>query len=333
MKLLVTGGTGFLGKRLCFALHRKGYKLRIVARDITKIKDFPEELEIVFGDIRDREIINKTIDGIDGILHLAALVKSWVKNKKEYYEINVQALQNLLNICEQKKLKFLYVSTFFVSGPTGDKIFNEDDFKERVKFFNEYERTKYLGYEISKIHKKKGNPIIIVFPGIIYGPGELTDGNFIVKLILDHIQGNLPGMIGKGKYLWNFVYVDDVVEGIISAWEKEKFGEEFILGGENTLNKNVFEILEKYTGIKPPKLKIPPAIAYSFGIVQYLYSEITNKQPKFIHRDVKLLTKNWAYSSEKAEKLLDYKWRSLEEGLKDTIEWIQDEVIKLNDER
>lgn len=323
MKVLLTGGTGFLGKNLLKSLLEKDFNLKVLVRDESKTSELPKDVEVVMGDIRDRETLFKASKDVKGIFHLSALVKSWVKRIPDYYEINVDGTRNILEISRKRDIKTLYVSSFIVSGPTGDKVFNEEDFKERRKFYNHYERSKYFAFLLAKEYIKWGTPVTIVFPGVIYGEGDLRDSNIIIKNVVDHLNGSLPGILGKGESIWNFVHVKDCVNGIILAWEKGKIGESYILGGENAENRKVFEIARSYTGAKTPLLNIPYWVGYGLGYLQFLTAEISGKPPRFVHNDVRIFKRNWAYSSKKAENELGYKWKNLEEGLKVTLDWLR----------
>jgi nucleoside-diphosphate-sugar epimerase len=324
MKVLLTGGTGFLGRNLLDSLLNKGFNVKALVRDESKGSQLPKDVEVVFGDIRDREKLFKISKDVEGIFHLSALVKSWVKRVPDYYEINVDGTRNIMEISRKRDIKTIYVSSFIVSGPTGERIFEEKDFGERKKFFNHYERSKYFAFMLVKEYIKWGAPVIVVFPGVIYGEGELRDSNIIVKNVVDHLNGSLPGILGKGESIWNFVHVKDCVEGILLAWEKGKIGESYILGGENAENRKVFEIARSYAGRKSPMLNIPYWIGYGLGLIQFFMAEISGKPPRFIHKDVRIFKRNWAYSSKKAEEELGYRWKSLEEGIKITLDWLRE---------
>ncbi len=326
MKVLLTGGTGFLGKNLLKSLLEKGFSIKALVRDENKKGELPKDVEVVIGDIRDREKLFKESKNVEGIFHLSALVKSWVKRVPDYYEINVEGTRNIMEISRKRDIRTLYVSSFIVSGPTGDRIFEENGFKERKKFYNHYERSKYFAFLLAKEYIKWGTPVTIVFPGVIYGEGDLRDSNIIIKNVVDHLNGSLPGILGKGKSIWNFVHVKDCVNGILLAWERGRIGESYIIGGENAENRKVFEIARSYTGAKTLMLNIPYWIGYGLGLTQYLIAEISNIPPKFVHNDVLIFKRNWAYSSKKAESELGYKWKSLEEGMKLTLDWLKERV-------
>lgn len=324
MKVLLTGGTGFLGKNLLELLLEKGFNVKVLVRDENKKSQLPKDVEIFIGDIRDRETLFKISKDIEGIFHLSALVKSWVKRVPDYYEINVEGTRNIMEISRKRDIKTLYVSSFIVSGPTGPRVFTEEDFKERSKFYNHYERSKYFAFMLVKEYIKWGTPVIVVFPGVIYGEGELRDSNIVIKNIVDHLNGSLPGILGKGESVWNFVHVKDCVNGIFLAWTKGKLGESYILGGENAENRKAFEIARSYTRTRNPMLKIPFWIGYGLGLIQFFLAEISGKPPRFVHNDVRIFNRTWAYSSRKAEMELGYKWKSLEEGIKMTLEWLRE---------
>ncbi len=326
MKVLVTGGTGFLGKNLLNSLLEKNFQIKVLLRDEKRASELPKDVEKVIGDIREREILFEATKDVDGIFHLAALVKSWVSKVSDYYEINVDGTRNIMDIARRRDIKTLYVSSFIVSGPTGERVFEEKDFKERNRFYNHYERSKYFAYMLAKEYIKWGTPAIVVFPGVIYGEGELTEGNIIMRNILDHLNGHLPGLLGKGESIWNFVHVMDCVHGILLAWEKGRIGESYILGGENAENKKIFDIIYSLEGIKPPKLKIPYWLGWGVGALQYFIAEISGKSPKFVHNDVRIFKKNWAYTSKKAESELGYRWKKKKKGIRISLEWLKEKV-------
>ncbi len=106
---------------------------------------------------------------------------------------------------------------------------------------------------------------MILYPGVVYGPGEMTDGNLVARMIADHMNGRLPGLVGPGDRRWSYAYVEDVAEGHALALEKGKAGDRFVLGGENATLRHFFELLQEIAGTKPPRLQIPYAVASVVG--------------------------------------------------------------------
>jgi farnesol dehydrogenase len=157
---------------------------------------------------------------------------------------------------------------------------------------------------------------------VIYGPGELTDANLVVKLAADHLNGRVPGIVGPGDRLWSYAYVDDVARGHVAALERGRSGERYFLCGENVSMNGFFERLQRLTGKRPPRLHIPYAAATFTGALMYLWAELTGQPPQLTHEVVGVFREHWAYSSAKAERELGYAPISLEEGLRRTLAWL-----------
>jgi farnesol dehydrogenase len=99
--------------------------------------------------------------------------------------------------------------------------------------------------------------VVLLYPGVVYGPGELTDGNLVVQMVADHLNGRLPGIIGPGDRLWSYSFVDDVAEGHALALEKGRSGERYFLCGENATLGQFFDALLRVTSVAPPRRHIP----------------------------------------------------------------------------
>src|SRR6185295_6163097 len=112
---------------------------------------------------------------------------------------------------------------FIALGPTeggpGGVLDESAEVRDRA-WINDYERTKALADRRARQAIAEGAPLDVVYPGVIYGPGELTEGNIVVRHILDLVHGRLPGLIGKPERRWNYVFVEDVARGIGQVLEK-----------------------------------------------------------------------------------------------------------------
>lgn len=332
-KVLIIGGTGFLGKNLVNALLKKGYSVRLLHRKSSNIEGIPADVELVPGDVTDYDSLMKAYKGIDFAFHSAALVKQWVRDRSLFDRINVEGLENSVRAAKANKVKrIVYTSSFMAFGPSNGSPMKETDFRERDKFFNDYERTKYLAELKLPDLVKNGAPIVTVYPGVIYGPGDITEGNIVLKnFILPRIKKAFLGffLLGKGEGLWSYSYVDDVVDGHILALEKGKIGEGYFLAGENTNHIRLYSLVEKHSGVKPPPLRMPFFAAKMKGALDLTIAKVFGKEPEVTPSAVAIFQWNWAYDSSKAEKELGYKHRSFDEGIKLTIEWLRkDGIIK-----
>jgi NAD+-dependent farnesol dehydrogenase len=323
--LLVTGATGFLGKNLVIELRKRNYPVRALVRDITRAKSLAEfGVELAQGDITDKSSVLKAMEGCQYVFHTAAMVKTWVRDRLQFDQVNVQGLGNILDSAKKLNIeKVVYTSSFMALGPTDGTIANEDYVLAPRSFHNDYERTKYLADQLARRYSNEGVSQVILYPGVIYGPGELTQGNIVVHLIQQYLQRKLPGLLGDGAKQWNYVYVDDVVNGHILALENAKSGARYILGGENASMQAFIDLLEDLSGIPAPKRHIPYWLAELVAMGEELTANLFNRTPQNTRGTIAVYKHDWTYTSAKAEQELGYPHISLREGLSKTLEWLK----------
>ena len=186
-----------------------------------------------------------------------------------------------------------------------------------------YERTKAQADRVALEAAAAGREIVLLYPGTIYGPGEMTEGNYIARLLADHLNGRFPGFVGAGDRLVSYTFVDDVVAGHLTALEKGRRGERYFLCGENRTMVEMMGIASRLAGLPPPRLHVPYAAATVMGALMLAWAELTGHLPLLTPAVVRTLKENWAYSSAKAERELGYRITPLEEGLRRTIEWLR----------
>ncbi len=162
-----------------------------------------------------------------------------------------------------------------------------------------------------------------MYPGVVFGPGALTEGNHVVQLLLQHARGKLPGMLGRGDLRQCFAFVDDVAAGMRAALERGKAGEGYILGGENRTGVELFEAFRSASGVAPPKRKIPFWAASLIGKVQRWRAELLGWEPELTDEVVGIYRHEWAYSSDKAVAELGYRITPFADAVGRTVAWLR----------
>ena len=321
MRVLVTGVTGFLGGRLAHALARS-HTVRGFVRDASRWTTRPDSAEIAQGDVTDATSIDKAAEGCDAIVHAAALVKNWAKDRAEFDRVNVGGLRNVLDATKRANARLVYVSSFIALGPTDGQTFDETTPHATTPPHNDYERTKALADKVAREAAASGARIVRLYPGVVYGPGALTAGNHLVQSLLLHAKGKLPGMLGPGDRKLSLAYVDDVTRGFETALDRAPNGSGYILGGDNRTLTDLFRIFQEQTGIAPPRLRIPYWAGRLVGRLQRYRAELTGREPELTDEVVRIYAREWAYSSRRAEDELDYTITPLEEGVSRTVQWL-----------
>ena len=324
MRVLVTGVTGFLGGRVAQAIATR-HAVRGFVREPAAWTSRPPAAEIATGSMTDAASIHAAAAGCDAIVHAAALVKSWAKDREDFDRVNVQGLKHILDAARKTGARIVYTSSFIALGPTDGATFDETTPHANTPPHNDYERTKRAADQVARDAAATGLPIVRLYPGVVYGPGSLTAGNHLVQNLLLHAKGKLPGMLGPGDRRMSLAYVDDVARGFLTALERAPSGLEYILGGDNRTLTDLFNIFEKETGIAPPKLRIPYWAGRLVGRLQRLRADLTGKEPELTDEVVRIYAHEWAYASAKATRDLAYTITPLEQGIAKTVAWLRDQ--------
>ena len=306
MKVLVTGGTGYLGRAVVRALAARGHELVIFARTAGRsgLPGTP-----IDGDVRDREALERAAAGCDAVSHSAALVSIWRRRRADFDDVNVGGLRNVLAAARALRIpRVLYTSSFVALPPRGHTAPIEA---------NDYQRTKVAADRLAQEAVLDGAPVIRVYPGVVYGPGAFTEGNLVGRLIADHLKHKLPGLVGP-EQPWSYAYVDDVAAGHCAALERGAPGGRYALGGENVAQRDVFELVRQLTGRRPPP-RIPFPIAMMIGAAEELRVSMFGGTPLLTRGAVEIFRHDWSLDSGEAVRDLGYTITPLADGIARTV--------------
>ncbi len=306
MKVLVTGGTGYLGRAVVSALAARGHDPVVFARSAST-SGLPGRL--VDGDVRDAEAVVHAAAGCDAICHAAALVRLWHRPREDYEDVNVGGLRHAIAATRAHRLdRLVYTSSFLALPPAG---------RTAPLAANEYQRTKRRAAEVAARAVADGVPLVRVYPGVIYGPGPSTEGNLVGRLLTDHLAGRLPGLVAADRP-WSFAFVDDVAAGHVAALERGTPGARYVLGGENAPPMRVFEIVRELTGAPLPR-RIPVAVAWAAAALDEARAALTGRPPRLTRGAVTIFRHDWSLDSRVAMRELGYRVTPLAEGLVRTV--------------
>ena len=318
-KVLLIGASGFIGSFLLKEILKEPVKKVIIYDNFTrgKIDNIEECLRdprcSIFpygGDIREIDVLNKAMEGVDYVFHLAAM---WLLHCKDFprtaFDVNIAGTFNILEACVKHKVKkLIYSSSASVYGDavkvpmTEDHPFNNKNFYGATKIAGEAMCTAY--------HDRYGLEIIGLRYMNVYGPGQDQHAAYsgVVPIVLNKIDKNeAPTVNGDGSQAYDFIYVEDVARSNLDAAKSDiKIGY-YNIGTE--IQTTIKELCELLLKLKNSNLEI-------------------NYVP-YSDDDARQLVKNRIGSRLKAEKDLGFKFRySLEEGLKELIKWREKKGIK-----
>ncbi len=306
MRVLVTGGTGYLGRAIVHALVRRGHEPVVFARH-ARAAGLPGRA--IDADIRDRQAVVAAAHGCDAMCHTAALVSLWRPDAQDFDRVNVGGLEHALDAVRQAGLRRLvYTSSFLARPPAG---------RATPILANDYQRTKVLAEAVARRAQLAGQPIVILYPGVVYGPGTRTEGNLLGRMLADHFAGTLPGLIGPDR-IWSYAWVDDVAAAHVAAMEHASPAPAYELGGENVPQVRPFEIARDLRGTRLPR-GLPYWVSSLVGHVEVARARLTSHTPLLTPGTVHIFRHDWPVESAAAVRDLGFGVKPVAEGVAATI--------------
>jgi len=280
------------------------HKVTAIARDPSKAQDLRAlGVDVHPGDVTVQESLRSPMTGADGVFHIAGWYKIGTKDRAEGERINVVGTRNVLTVMKELGIrKGVYTSTLAVFSDTRGRIVDET-YRHEGPWLTEYDRTKWVAhYQVAEPMIRAGLPLVIVQPGVTYGPGDTSE---IRPTFVRYLRRRLRAIPKSTAYCWG--HVEDTARGHLLAMEKGVPGETYIIAGFPHTLIEAFEIAERITGIPAPRMHVSPSLLR--GIARLARSERL--------RDVAGVT--YLGSNAKACRDLGYDPRPLEPGLRETL--------------
>ena len=321
MTTLVTGAAGFLGSHVARQLLARKESVRVLLRPTSQnraIADLP--LEYVTGDLRDPASLDRAMNGVRRVFHVAADYRLWARRPKEIYESNVTGTKNVLEAAKRAGVEqFIYTSTVATVAVDRPQLPNEATESQLGEMVGHYKRSKWLAEKEALNAAKRGLPLIVVMPTTPVGPGDWKPTP-TGKIILDFLNGKMPGYVETGL---NFVGVEDCAAGHLLAAEKGKIGERYLLGAENLTLKQVLDELEKITGLPAPRLKIPHGLALGAAYVETAFSRLVGREPQIPVEGVKIARHLMFVDCSRGQRELGFRPGPVAAALERAVRWYE----------
>lgn len=319
MKYLLTSGTGFIGHVLSRQLIAAGHEVTTIARKPERAQMSVElAVEVMRGDITDKGSMRDAMRGVDGVFHDAAWYQIGARGKErlEAEKINVTGTRNVLELMQEMKIpRGVYTSSLAVFSDTKGKMVTEK-YRHRGSHLSEYDRTKYMAhYDVALPMMEKGLPLVIVQPGVVYGPGD-TSG--LHRAFVKYLKKRLPWLPSKTTCCWS--HVEDTAQAHILAMEKGKPGETYIIAGHKHTVVEVFKLAEKITGIPAPRLHLNPMVMQIMAVFMEILGYVSPLPQAYSGEGLREAAgTTYIANDEKARSELGFDPRPLEVGLRETL--------------
>jgi dihydroflavonol-4-reductase len=322
MKTLVTGATGFLGSHVARALAGRGENVRVLVRSSSALRALDRlDVERFTGDLRDCASLDRALEGVQRVFHVAADYRLWARDPREIYESNVTGTKNLLDAARRAGVeKFVYTSTVAtIAVPREGGLPNEGTQSSVDEMIGHYKRSKFEAERCALRAAEAGLPVVIVNPTTPVGPGDWKPTP-TGKIIVDFLNGRMPGYVDTGL---NFVPVEDCARGHLLAAERGRAGERYILGGNNLTLKQMLDILSLTSGRPAPRWKVPYVLAYAAGYVDTGVSRLLGREPQIPLEGVRMARHKMFVDASKAERDLGFTSGPIEAALERAVAWYE----------
>jgi nucleoside-diphosphate-sugar epimerase len=311
----LTGATGFLGGALVRQLTAAGHIVRALVRDPARAATLNGPgIELHRGDVTGKETMRAPMTGVDGVFHVAGWYKIGVHDPGAAVGVNVHGTRHVLELMRELGVrKGVYTSTLAVNSDTHGAIVDET-YRFTGKHISVYDRTKAEAHRIAEQFVAGGLPLVIVQPGLIYGPGD-TSG--VRTMLLDFLRGRLHVIPTAAAYSWG--HVEDVARGHVLAMERGRPGRNYFLAGPAHTIVEAIDIASSVTGLAKPRRLHPRVLQAAAGVTRIIEMAIRVPPPLSSESLRVLAGVTYLGSSARAGEELGWTARPLADGLAATL--------------
>jgi dihydroflavonol-4-reductase len=317
----LTGATGFIGSYLARRLAGRGDRLRCLVRNPERAESLKKlGAELIVGDVTDRAAHERGMTGCAVAYHLAAIYDVGAVDKNALERANVGGTAAFIEALEATSLpRAVYVSSTAALGPVANGI-SDNVVEFEGPYPTQYHRTKAEAHRLARAAQEREDPLIIACPAIVYGPGDKGPGG---RFIRDVVRGRLPGLLTDSAW-FSYVHVDDVAAGLALMGDNGTIGKIYVLSGEPAQMNDFAARIAKLAGKRLPLMRFPPALAAGTGVVLDAVTRLTGIRFQITQEGVNTTAQGrWLHSHEPATHDLNWRPRSLAEGLPETVQWFQ----------
>lgn len=317
MRYFVTGATGFIGGRVAAQLLDAGHEVVVLARDPAQAAHLATGgARVVAGDIMDKASLRAPMTGVDGVLHIAGWYKVGTKATSQGAAINITGTRNVLETMRDLGIaQGVYTSTLAVNSDTHGHAVDET-YRYYGPHLSVYDRSKWVAqYEVAAPLMRAGLPLVVVMPGVVYGPGDTSN---VHTTFVQYLKRKLPLLPTGTAFSW--AHVEDVARGHLLALEHGQAGQTYIIAGPTHTLTDAMHIAEGITGIPAPKRHVAPgalkSLAHVMGVVAKAVPVPDDYSAEFLRVSAGV---TYIGSNAKARRDLGYAPRDLTTGLTETL--------------
>jgi dihydroflavonol-4-reductase len=320
-RVLITGAAGFVGSAVARAARERGYRVRVLVRASSPRRNLDGlDAELVEGDMRDQACVDRALEGVKYLFHVAADYRLWARDPGEIERNNLEGTAAVMRAALARQVeRVVYTSSVATLRVDSQTIAaTEDSPMAAVDAIGAYKRSKVLAERlVERMVANDALPAVIVNPSTPIGMRDVRPTP-TGRIIIEAATGKMPAFVETGL---NLVGVDDVAQGHLLAAERGRIGERYILGGDNVTLQCLLGEIAALTGRRAPRVKLPLWPLYPLAHAAEGLARITGREP-FMTVDGLNMSKNrMFFSSSKAERELGYRPGPHGAALRAALDW------------
>ncbi|MGZ4580218.1 MAG: NAD-dependent epimerase/dehydratase family protein [Nocardioidaceae bacterium] len=314
MRYALTGATGFVGGALAAQLRETGHDVAALVRTPDRAAHLSGlGVDLVPGDLDDTAALDRLCSGADGLFHVAGWYKLGQRDRSAGRRVNVEGTRQVLAAAQRAGVpRVVYTSTLAVNSDTRGAV-RDESYRFTGRHLSEYDATKAEAHEVAEEYAAAGLPLVIVMPGLVYGPGDTSQTGALIEQVA---RGKRPMAPGGGGVCW--AHVDDVARGHVLAMEVGRLGASYMLAGPRTSLADGLRRTVAIAGTKGPVVMPAGAIAVTSRL-SALLERVVPLPPDYAAETLRAALATYYGTPALAERELGWSARPLDEGLAETV--------------
>jgi nucleoside-diphosphate-sugar epimerase len=319
MRVALTGANGFIGVKLCRYLKGRGCEVRGLVRSAMGESALEaEDITAHRADVSDATSLKEAFQGVDVVMHLAALFNRPDASWEEYRRVNVEGVRNVLEAARDCGVsRVVHCSTGGVAIGRGTPPFSEEA-PYSPPSWDKYETTKCEGEKLAlKFHRRTGYPVVVIRPAQVYGPGDRSKAKFY-RMVKKGV------IVNPGETLKHLIYIKDLCRAFELAGRKsEAVGEVFIIAGRTPIPlKELIALVAHQLDVPCPSIVLPALPITGLCIATEFVCNLAHVEPILFRRSMDFFTRSVQFDASKAKEVLQFEDRTdVSIGVAETARW------------
>ena len=321
--VLITGASGFVGSAVLRALGGRGLELRALVRASSPRANLGGvACEIVEGDMTSPADMNRALEGVRWLYHVAADYRLWARDPGDIIRANLAGATTVMEAALAQGVERIVYTSSVATLRAGNAATVVDETAPLApgEAVGAYKESKVVAERLVEwLIAERGLPAVIVNPSTPLGPRDIKPTP-TGRIVIEAAMGRIPAFVDTGL---NLVHVEDVARGHILAMEKGEIGERYILGGQNASLAEMLGEIARIVGRKAPQMRLPRVPLYPLAWAAEGVAQFTGREP-FVTRDaLKMASHHMFFTSAKAQETLGYHARPYGQAIADALAWFR----------